>query len=125
MNGATCLQFLQLLVDGGQVPALVYVDQLTLQLAQSLVQALVALHQQIRLVGLEELPGFGLGGALQVLPTLPDLVQLPPHHRAELRLLLDQLLALLQVRPGGGAVRGGGACFKGPLQVMVMSQINN
>lgn len=89
------LQLLQLLVDAGQVLSLVHVDQLALQLAQPLVQALVALHQQVGLVGLEELACFGLGGALQVLPALPDLLQLLTHHRAELRLLLDELLALL------------------------------
>lgn len=96
------LQLLQLLVDTGQVLSLVHVDQLALQLAQPLVQALVALHQQVGLVGLEELPCFGLGGALQVLPALSDLLQLLTHHRAELRLLLDQLLALLE----GHQVRG-------------------
>lgn len=90
------LQLLQLLVDTGQVLSLVHVDQLALQLAQPLVQALVALHQQVGLVGLEELAGFGLGGALQVLPALPDLLQLLPDHRAELGLLLDELLALLE-----------------------------
>lgn len=91
----TNLQFLQLSVDSGEVLPLVHVGQLTLQLAQSLVQAVVALHQQVGLVGLEELPSFGLGGALQILPALPDLLQLPPDHRAELRLLLDQMLTLL------------------------------
>ncbi|TNN65921.1 hypothetical protein EYF80_023921 [Liparis tanakae] len=88
----------KLLVDGGKVLSLVHVGQLTLQLAQSLVQAFVALHQQVGLVGLKELAGFGLGGALQVLPAFPDLLQLPPDHRAELRLLLDQMLALLDGR---------------------------
>lgn len=69
-----------------------------------MVQAGVALHQQVSPVGFKQLAGLGLGGALQVLPTLPDLPQLPPHHRAQLGLLLDQLLALLE--DGGGA--GGG-----------------
>lgn len=91
----TYVQFFQLLVDSGEVLSLVHVSQLTLQLAQSLVQAFVALHQQVGLVGLKELAGFGLGGAFQILPAFPDLLQLLPDHRAELWLLLDQLLALL------------------------------
>lgn len=101
----TYVQFFQLLVDSGEVLSLVHVGQLTLQLAQSLVQAFVALHQQVGLVGLKELAGFGLGGALQILPALPDLLQLLPDHRPELRLLLDQLLALLDGREEGGTQR--------------------
>lgn len=70
----TYLQFFQLLVDGCEVLSLVNVGQLTLQLAKSLVQTFVALYQQVCLVGLKELAGFGLGGALQILPALPDLL---------------------------------------------------
>ena len=94
----TYLQFFQLLVDSCEVLSLVHVGQLTLQLAESLVQTFVALYQQVCLVGLKELTGFGLGGALQILPALPDLLQLLPDHWAELRLLLDQLLPLLDGR---------------------------
>lgn len=99
---AAYLQFLELLVDRGEVLSLVHVGQLTLQLAQPLVQAFVTLHQQVGLVGFEKLAGFCLSGALQILPALPDLLQLLPHHRTELRLLLDQLLALLDGPETGG-----------------------
>lgn len=71
-----------------------------LQLTQPLVQALVALHQQVGLIGLEELTSFGLRGALQILPALPDLLQLLPDNRAEFGLLLDQVLTLLDVEGG-------------------------
>ena len=46
---------------------------------------------------LKELPGLGLGGALQVGPAFPHLLQLLLDHRPELRLLLDQLLSLLHI----------------------------
>lgn len=104
----TYMQFFELLVDGGEVLSLVDVGQLTLELAQSLVKAFVTLHQQVGLVGFKKLAGFCLSGALQILPALPDLLQLLPHHRAELRLLLDQLLALLDGQEMRGNTEGDG-----------------
>lgn len=72
----THLQFLQLVVDTSEVLALINIGQLILQLIQSLIQALIALHHQVGIVGLKELTGFGLGGALKILPAVSDLFQL-------------------------------------------------
>lgn len=85
----THLKFLQLIVDTSEVLTVVNIGQLILQLVQSLVQALIALHDQVSVVGLKELTGFGLGSALKILPAVSDLLQLFTDHWAELWLLLN------------------------------------
>ena len=94
------LEFLQLLIEGGQVMCLLQLGWLALQVGQLAVQVRVALDRRLRLVVLKELPRLGLCGPLQVGPALPDLLQLLLHHRPQLWLLLDQVLALLERHRG-------------------------
>ena len=82
---------------------------LLLQMGELVVEVRVALHRRLGLVVLKELARLGLGGALQVGPALSDLLQLLLDDRTQLRLLLDQLQALLetesQVYPLNNTVR--------------------
>jgi len=91
----TCLEFLELLVEGGQMVRLLQLGGLLLQVGELIVQVGEALHRRLGLVVLEELAGLGLGGALQVGPALSDLLQLLLNHWTQLWLLLDQLQTLL------------------------------
>lgn len=92
----TCLEFLELLIEGGQVVRLFQLGGLLLQVGELVVEVRVALHSRLGLVVLEELAGLGLGRALQVGPALSDLLQLLLNDRTQLWLLLDQLLTLLE-----------------------------
>lgn len=49
-------------------------------------------------LGFKELASLDFGGVLQVRPALSDFLQLYLHHRSQLRLFLDQLLALLHTQ---------------------------
>lgn len=92
----TCLEFLELLIEGRQVVCLLQLGGLLLQVRELVVQVRVALHCRLRLVVLKELTGFGLGRNFQVGPALSDLLQLLLNDGTELRLLLDELLTLLE-----------------------------
>lgn len=94
----TCLEFLELLIEGRQVVCLLQLGGLLLQVRELVVQVRVALHRRLRLVVLKELTGLGLGRDFQVGPALSDLLQLLLNNRTELRLLLDELLTLLETR---------------------------
>lgn len=93
----TCLEFLELLIEGGQMVSLLQLGGLLLQVGELVVQVREALHRRLRLVVLKELASLGLGGALQVGPALSDLHQLLLDHRPQLGLLLDQFLTLLEL----------------------------
>lgn len=71
---------------------------LLLQVGELVVKVRVALHRRLWLVVLEELTGLGLGRDFQVGPALSDLLQLLLNDGSELRLLLDELLTLLETR---------------------------
>lgn len=90
------LLFLQQDVDGGQVLAIVVGLQLAVQADQPLVQVGAALGEQLRLVGVEQALGLGLGGRLQVLPHALQGRQLLFDHGLRLRLLCHQRLAVLK-----------------------------
>lgn len=94
----TCLEFLELLIEGRQVVCLLQLGGLLFQVGELVVKVRVALHRRLRLVVLEELTGLGLGGDFQVRPALSDLLQLLLNDGSELRLLLDELLTLLETR---------------------------
>lgn len=96
----TCLEFLQLLIEGRQVVRLLQLGRLLLQVRELVVQVRVALHRRLGLVVLEELTGLRLGRDFQVGPALSDLLQLLLNDGPELRLLLDELLTLLETRDG-------------------------
>lgn len=55
-------------VDTGQILAIVVVVQLTLQVFQPDIQRRAALCKELCPVSIEQAPGLGLGGALQLLP---------------------------------------------------------
>ncbi len=46
----------------------------------------------------KQLAGLDFGGVLQVRPALSDFLQLQLHHRSQLGLFLNQLLALLHIQ---------------------------
>lgn len=94
----TCLEFLELLVEGRQVVCLLQLGRLLRQVRELVVEVRVALHRRLRLVVLEELTGLRLGRDFQVGPALSDLLQLLLNDGTELRLLLDELLTLLETR---------------------------
>lgn len=96
----TCLEFLELLIEGRQVVCLLQLGGLLLQVRELVVQVRVALHRWLRLVVLKELTGLRLGRDFQVGPALSDLLQLLLNDGPELRLLLDELLTLLETRDG-------------------------
>lgn len=69
--------------------------QLLLQLAQPLLHVSQALVEQLGAVGVEQQPGFLLGGGLQFVPQLMELGQTLLHNGLKLRLGLHELLSLL------------------------------
>lgn len=78
-------------VDAGEVLAVVVRVQLGLQTLQPALQGGAALGKQLGSVGIEEAAGLGLGGALQPVPALVQVVQLLGHQSFQLWLLEGQL----------------------------------
>lgn len=89
------LLLLQEDVDRRQVLAIVVGLQLALQTRQPLVQVGAALSEELRLVGVKQTLGLGLGGGLQILPHGLQRGKLLLHHGLRLRLLCYQRLAIL------------------------------
>ena len=85
-------------VDTGEVLAVVVRVQLGLQTLQPALQGGAALGKQLGSVGIEEATGLGLGGALQPVPALVQVLQLLRHQGLQLWLLEGQLPPFL----GGG-----------------------
>lgn len=71
---------------------------LLLQVRELVVEVRVALHCWLRLVVLKELAGLCLGCDFQVGPALSDFFELLLNDWTQLRLLLDQLLTLLETK---------------------------
>lgn len=83
-------------VGVGQVfDVLVAALQLLLQPAEPLLHIGQALVEKLRAVGVEQQPGFLLGGGLQLVPELVEFGQTLRHDGLELRLGLHELVALL------------------------------
>lgn len=108
----THLEPFEVAVDTGQVWPGIHRLQLALHMEQPPVEVREALDQVVSLGGLQQLPGFGLGGGLQLGPAFPDLHHLLPHGFRQLRLLLDQLLAFLGTQKGRGATAHPGALYR-------------
>lgn len=96
----TCLEFLELLIECGQLVCLFQLGGLLLQVGELVVEVWVALYCRLRLVVFKELAGLGFSRALQVGPALSNLLQLLLNNWTKLRLLLDQLLTLLEIESG-------------------------
>lgn len=80
----------------GQVfDVLVSALQLLLQPAEPLLHISQALVKKLRAVGVEQQPGFLLGGGLQLVPELVEFGQTLRHDGLKLRLRLHELLTLL------------------------------
>lgn len=90
------LLLLQQDVDGGEIFAVVVGLKLSIQGRQPFVEVSAALREQLRLVGVKQTLGFGLGGGLQVVPHRLEGRQLLLHHGLRVGLLLHQRLAVLQ-----------------------------
>lgn len=85
-------------VDAGEVLAVVVGVQLGLQAQQPALQGRAALGEQLGPVGIEEAARLGLGGGLQLVPALVQVLQFLRHQGFQLWLLEAQLPPFL----GGG-----------------------
>lgn len=72
----SCLEFLKLLIEGGEMVCLFQLGGLLLQVRELVVEVRVALHRWLRLVVLKELAGLCLGRDFQVGPALSDFFEL-------------------------------------------------
>lgn len=93
---ASHLLLLQQDVDRGEIFAIVIRLKLPIQGREPFVQVSAALCEQLRLVGIEQTLGFGLGGGLQVVPHRLQGHQLLFYHGLRVWFLRYQRLAILQ-----------------------------